>query len=198
MPSPHFWDRSCSFSPEISLHRSLYLTRPYFCACSSQFAGCHLCTVCSSMCCLTATWNQTWWSWALWMVGCFPGEMGFVWENSLEVSFSGSLGLYRHTDYINTLTLTFLQSHSCSIFLIIFFFKTDEMNSLAGCKHLLNSADGATSECLQVNWWNRGTAFIFMSIGNEKYMVKIYGLLKMTALPTLRQRACPGFDAKNW
>ena len=128
---------------------------------------------------------------------------GIVWETSLEVSLSGSLGLYRHTDYICTLISTFLQSHSCSILLIIFFSRTDEMNSLAGCKHLLNSADGATSECLQVNWWNRGTTFIFMSVGNEKYtgqkyMVKIYRLLKTTALASLCQRACPGFNAKNW
>lgn len=46
-----------------------------------QFSVCRLllnlgCTVCSSACCLTATWNQTWCPWALWMVAYTPREMG--------------------------------------------------------------------------------------------------------------------------
>lgn len=138
-----------------------------------QFSVCCLllnfgCTVCSSTCCFTASWNQTWCPWALWMVAYSPREMFDkpIWKYPCL----GPWACARHSDCICTLISTFLQSHSCDILLIIFFFRTDEMNSLAGCKHLLNNADGATSECLQVNWWNRGTAFIFMSIGNEKYM----------------------------
>lgn len=69
---------------------------------------------------------------------------------------------------LDTLILTFLQSHAYNISLITFIFRTDEMNSLEGGKYFLSSASGAISEYLQINLWNIGTAFIFMSNGHEK------------------------------
>lgn len=143
-----------------------------------QFSVCWLllhlgCTVCSSTCYITPMRNQTWCPWALRMVTCSSRERRLfekpLWKYPCPGPW-GCTGIL--TMYL--LILTFLWSRSYGILLIIFFFRTDEMNSLAGCKHLLNSADGATSECLQVNWWNRGTAFIFLSIGNEKYVGQKY------------------------